>query len=555
MSGPARGAGASGRAGGGGRGHAAPVREAGDEGRLPAPAAENEQIARRRAKLATLREAGRPYPNDFRPNATAALVRDECEGLDEEALATRRYRIAGRMMTRRVMGKASFAHLQDGSGRLQLYVRRDDLPDGAYQDFRRFDIGDIVGAEGVAFRTRTGELSLRVDGLRLLAKALRPLPEKFHGLADRETRYRQRYLDLIMNEAAREAFRTRTRVVDFVRRFFAARGFLEVETPMMQPLAGGAVARPFETWHHALGIPLFLRIAPELYLKRLVVGGFERVFEINRNFRNEGLSTRHNPEFTMLEFYQAYADYRELMDLTEDLLRSLAADESERTPGGGRAEDRHAIEWQGHRIDFGPPFERLSVRDAVLRQVPGLSADDLENPDRVRAAARDLGIPLSEGAGPGKAFVEIFEREVEPRLIAPTFITRYPVEVSPLSRRSDDDPSVADRFELFIGGREIANGFSELNDPDDQADRFRDQARQRSGGDDEAMVFDEDYVTALEYAMPPTAGEGIGIDRLVMLFANAASIRDVILFPHLRPVGVRETDPEPERADPPENEG
>ena len=537
------GAGAGGEGGAGHRrpdGAVPPGREA------PAAAApENEQVARRREKLAALRDAGNPYPNDFRPTATAGAIRGECEGLDDDALGARRYRIAGRMMSRRVMGKASFAHVQDGSGRLQLYVRREDLPDGAYADFRRWDIGDLVGAEGVAFRTRTGELSLRVSELRLLAKALRPLPEKFHGLTDRETRYRRRYLDLIMNEEARETFRTRTRVVDFVRRFFAERGFLEVETPMMQPLAGGAVARPFETWHHALDMPLFLRIAPELYLKRLVVGGFERVFEINRNFRNEGLSTRHNPEFTMLEFYQAYADYRDLMDLTEVLLRSLAAGEARLRGEGGAGEEgpgtgEPVVEWQGHRIDFGPPFERLSVRDAVLRHAPGITAEDLDDPDRIRAAARARGIALGDEAGPGKALVEIFEREAEPRLIAPTFITRYPVEVSPLSRRSDGDPDVADRFELFIGGREIANGFSELNDPDDQAERFREQARQRSGGDDEAMVFDEDYVTALEYGMPPTAGEGIGIDRLVMLFTGAASIRDVILFPHLRPAGAPE---------------
>ena len=521
------------------------------------PVPENEQVARRREKLAALRAAGNPYPNDFRPTASTAEVRAECEGLDEDALGSRRYRIAGRMMTRRIMGKASFAHLQDGAGRLQLYVRRDDLPEGAYQAFRRWDIGDVIGVEGVAFRTRTGELSLRVESLRPLAKALRPLPEKFHGLTDRETRYRRRYLDLIMNEEARATFRTRARVVDFVRRFFAGRGYLEVETPMMQSLAGGAVARPFETWHHALDIPLFLRIAPELYLKRLVVGGFERVFEINRNFRNEGLSTRHNPEFTMLEFYQAYADYRELMVLTEELLRSLARAEAGHRAGaeggdgavdgstgngvrGGDGTGALAIEWQGHRIDFGPPFERLSVRDAVLRHGSwaGIGAADLDDPQRIRSTALRLGIALGDEAGPGKALMEIFEHVAEPRLIDPTFITHYPTEVSPLSRRSDDDPDVADRFELFIGGREIANGFSELNDPDDQAERFRDQARQRTGGDDEAMVYDEDYVTALEYGMPPTAGEGIGIDRLVMLFTGAASIRDVILFPHLRPTGV-----------------
>ena len=549
------------------RGGASPPERAASDAPPPAPAPENEQVARRREKLAALREAGDPYPNDFRPTATAADVRRECDGLDEDTLAARRFRIAGRMMTRRVMGKASFAHLQDGSGRLQLYVRRDDLPDGAYRDFRRWDVGDLVGAEGVAFRTRTGELSLRVDALRLLAKALRPLPEKFHGLTDRETRYRRRYLDLIMNEEARETFRTRARVVEFVRRFFLERGFLEVETPMMHPLAGGAAARPFETWHHALDMPLYLRVAPELYLKRLVVGGFERVFEINRNFRNEGLSTRHNPEFTMLEFYQAYSDHHALMDLTEALLRSLAGAEARqrRAEGGGggegqgredgrggesgrggedgRGDGEPVIEWQGSRIDFGPPFERLSVRDAVLRHAAGLTAEDLDDPLRVREAARARGIPLDREAGPGKALVELFEHEAEPRLVAPTFVTHYPVEVSPLSRRSDRDPSVADRFELFIGGREIANGFSELNDPDDQAERFREQARRRSAGDEEAMLYDEDYVTALEYGMPPTAGEGIGIDRLVMLFTGAASIRDVILFPHLRPAGGAEPGP------------
>ena len=559
--------------------------QGGESGRAGPPAPENEQIARRREKLAALREAGHPYPNDFRPTAVTADVHEECGGLeDEAALASHRFRVAGRLMTRRVMGKASFAHLQDGAGRLQLYVRRDELPEGAYRDFRRWDVGDLIGAEGVAFRTRTGELSLRVESLRLLAKALRPLPEKFHGLADRETRYRRRHLDLIMNEPARETFRIRSRMVGFIRRFFADRGFLEVETPMMQPLAGGAVARPFETWHHALGIPLYLRVAPELYLKRLVVGGFERVFEINRNFRNEGLSTRHNPEFTMLEFYQAYADYRDLMDLTEELLRSLARDvagagkgsggrpwrpppfrsgrprgvsgeDRGRSPAvrlppgaaalddaagrsadhGAEAPDGVVVEWQGHRMDFGRPFERLSVRDAVLRHAAGVAAEDLDDPEKVRAAARGFGIALGDEAGSGKALVEIFEREVEPRLIAPTFITHYPIEVSPLSRRSDADPSVADRFELFIGGREIANGFSELNDPDDQADRFRAQARQRSAGNQEAMVFDRDYVEALEYGLPPTAGEGIGIDRLVMLFTGSASIRDVILFPHMRP--------------------
>ena len=427
------------------------------------------------------------------------------------------------------MGKASFAHLEDGSGEsIQLYVRRDDLPEGLYnQQFKKWDIGDIVGAQGQAFRTNKGELSVKVDNLRLLTKALRPLPEKFHGLADQETKYRQRYLDLLSNRASREVFRRRSQVISAIREFFVAREFLEVETPMMHPIAGGAAARPFETYHNALGMPLYLRIAPELYLKRLVVGGFERVFEVNRNFRNEGLSTQHNPEFTMLEFYQAYADFHELMDLTESLLRELAL----------KVVGSTDVPYQGEVFDLGAPFARLTMFDSVLEHNPSIDRNALSDPQGIRRVAEDLGAKIEPEHGPGKVLTEIFEHTVEAKLRNPTFITAYPTEVSPLARRSDDNPDVTDRFEFFIGGREIANGFSELNDAEDQSERFRAQVASREAGDEEAMPFDEDYVTALEYGMPPTAGEGIGIDRLVMLLTDSASIRDVILFPHMRPAG------------------
>ncbi len=430
------------------------------------------------------------------------------------------------MMSRRVMGKASFVHLQDMSGRIQLYLQRDALPAGAYEQFKKdWDVGDILGAEGRLFKTKTGELSVQCDDVRLLTKSLRPLPEKFHGLTDQESRYRQRYLDLIMNEASRRTFRTRTRIVQFVRAYLDGRGFLEVETPMMQVIPGGAAARPFVTHHNALDMQLFLRIAPELYLKRLVVGGFEKVYEINRNFRNEGLSTRHNPEFTMVEFYEAYADYHDLMDLTEDMLRRLT----------GEILGSTTVSYQGETYDFGRPFERMTVGESILRFNPGLSAADLDSVEGARAVAQGLGIPLKEGWGLGKIQIEIFEKTVEARLLDPTFITAYPTEVSPLARRSDQDPFVTDRFEFFVGGREIANGFSELNDAEDQAERFRRQVQAKEAGDDEAMHFDADYVRALEHGMPPTAGEGIGIDRLVMLLTDSPSIRDVLLFPHMRP--------------------
>ena len=491
---------------------------------------DNEQIAQRRAKLAAWRATGSAYPNDFRRNVMAGELHAHYDHKTAEVLEARpvRVAVAGRMMSRRIMGKASFAHLQDMSGRIQLFVQRDALPEGLYNEgFKKWDIGDILGAEGVLFKTKTGELSVKVDTLRLLAKALRPLPEKYHGLTDQELKYRQRYLDLIMNEATRETFRLRARLINHIRQFLIERGFLEVETPMMQAIPGGALARPFKTHHNALDMELFLRVAPELYLKRLVVGGFEKVFEINRNFRNEGLSTRHNPEFTMLEFYEAYATYEDLMDLTEEMLRDLA-----RTLLGGTR-----LHYQGRDYDFGRPFTRLTVKEAVLKWNPDIEPARLDDLEALRAIAAAKGVEVKESYGTGKLLLEVYEKTVEPNLMDPTFITAYPVEVSPLSRRNDRDPSVADRFELIIGGREIANGFSELNDPEDQAERFRRQAEEKAAGDEEAMHFDADYIRALEYGMPPAAGEGIGIDRLVMLFTDSPSIRDVLLFPHMRPEG------------------
>jgi lysyl-tRNA synthetase class 2 len=487
----------------------------------------SDQLALRRAKLAEIRARGPAFPNDFRRDALAADLRARFAGLPTEALEGDpvRVRVAGRMMTRRVMGKASFAHLQDGSGgRIQVYVRGDALPAGLYEEFKRWDLGDIVGAVGTLFRTKTDELSVRVEELRLLTKSLRPLPEKWHGLADTETRYRQRYLDLLMNEASRRTFEVRARVTEHLRRFLTGRGYLEVETPMMQAIPGGAVARPFVTHHNALGMDLYLRIAPELYLKRLVVGGLERVFEINRNFRNEGVSTQHNPEFTMLEFYQAYADYRDLMELTEEMLRGLATEVLGRT----------TVAYQGETLDFGRPFDRLTVKEAILRYNGGVAPAELEDLDAARRVAERLEVPVKQAWGLGKVQVEVFEKTVEQQLRHPTFVTAYPTEVSPLARRNDADPFVTDRFELFVAGREIANGFSELNDAEDQAERFRAQAAERDAGDLEAMYYDEDFVTALEYGLPPTAGEGVGVDRLVMLLTDSPSIRDVLLFPHLR---------------------
>jgi lysyl-tRNA synthetase class 2 len=489
---------------------------------------ENKLIAQRREKLEQIRQQGVAFPNDFRRNVVAGELHAHYGEIDAAELETRnvRAKLAGRIMSRRVMGKASFAHLQDMSGRIQLFVQRDLLGSDEYAWFKKeLDIGDIVGVTGQLFRTKTGELSIKVDQLRLLTKSLRPLPEKWHGLSDTESRYRQRYLDLIMNEATRETFRVRTRLVQRIRDYLNEHAFIEVETPMMQAIPGGAVARPFVTHHNALDMQLFLRIAPELYLKRLVVGGLERVYEINRNFRNEGLSTRHNPEFTMLELYQAYADYHDLMDLSEALIRDLA----ERVLGTTE------LRYQGETYDLGQAFARMTVRESILHFNPDIDAADLDDPDAARNLAERLGIHLKDSYGLGKIQVEIFEKTVEARLMQPTFITAYPTEVSPLARQNDGDPFVTDRFELFIGGREIANGFSELNDPEDQAERFRKQVADKEAGDLEAMHFDADYICALEHGMPPTAGEGIGIDRLVMLFTDSASIRDVLLFPHMRP--------------------
>jgi lysyl-tRNA synthetase, class II len=488
---------------------------------------EAQLIAQRRAKLERLRETGRAYRNDFRRDSLARDLRARFADSSAEDLEASpvRVKIAGRMMTQRVMGKASFAHLQDMSGQIQLYVKRDALPEGVYAEFKKWDLGDIVGACGVMFRTQKGELSVLVDEIHLITKALRPLPEKWHGLTDLESRYRQRYLDLIMNDATRNVFETRSAIIECLRHFLNQRGFLEVETPMMQVIPGGATARPFITHHHSLDMSLFLRVAPELYLKRLLVGGMEKVFEINRNFRNEGLSTRHNPEFTMLEFYEAYADYEDLMDLTETMLRTVAVDVLGTT----------RFDYQGESYDFGKPFERMTVTESILAFNQDIGAADLADAGLARAAAARLQIPLEPSYGLGKIQIEIFEKTVEPALEGPVFITGYPAEVSPLARRSDRDAFITDRFEFFVAGREIANGFSELNDPDDQAERFRAQVEAKDGGDAEAMHFDEDYICALEHGMPPAAGEGIGIDRLVMLLTDAASIRDVLLFPHMRP--------------------
>jgi len=489
---------------------------------------ENELIRQRREKLDIWRNKTQAFPNTFKPEHLANELIAQYGDIEKEALEQQAVEvsIAGRMMSRRIMGKASFAHLQDRTDRMQVYVARDALPEGFYNEsFKKWDIGDIVAAKGVLFKTNKGELSVKVSHIELLVKSLRPLPEKFHGLTDKETSYRQRYVDLIMNEDSRNVFKVRSKIVSFIRNFLIEKEFLEVETPMMQAIPGGAVARPFVTHHNALDMKLFLRIAPELYLKRLVVGGFERVFEINRNFRNEGLSTRHNPEFTMLEFYQAYADYHDLMDITEEMLRGIA----QTVTSSG------VVRYQDQDIDFNQAFRRMTVAESILHFNPKLSEADLQDRSALAAYAEGLKVMIKDSYGLGKIQIEIFEKTVEEKLAEPTFITAYPVEVSPLSRRNDDDDFVTDRFELFIAGREIANGFSELNDPEDQADRFQQQVAEKDAGDNEAMHFDADYIRALEYGMPPTAGEGIGIDRLVMLFTDSPSIRDVLLFPHMRP--------------------
>src|SRR5471030_125462 len=493
---------------------------------------ENQIIAERRAKLTELRKHGNAFPNYFKRNDLAADLHAAHDAKSNEEIEGTpvNVAVAGRMLLKRVMGKASFASIQDLSGknmdgRIQLYITNDHAGVAVHEVFKHWDLGDILGAEGTLFKTKTGELSVRVAKLCLLTKSLRPLPEKFHGLTDQEQRYRQRYVDLITNPEARKVFSVRSQIIQAIRGFMVGKGYLEVETPMMHPIPGGAAAKPFETHHNALDMQLFLRIAPELYLKRLVVGGHEKVFEINRNFRNEGVSTRHNPEFTMLEFYQAYADYEDNMDLTEELFRELAqlVLGSTDVPYGDKV------------FHFGEPFVRLSVFDSILKYNPELTADDLTDIDKARAIAKKAGAKVLGFEGLGKLQVMIFEELVEHKLEQPHFITQYPFEVSPLARRNDDNPNVTDRFELFIGGREIANAYSELNDAEDQAERFMAQVADKDAGDDEAMHYDADFVRALEYGMPPTAGEGIGIDRLVMLLTNSPSIRDVILFPHMRP--------------------
>jgi lysyl-tRNA synthetase class 2 len=489
--------------------------------------AEHEQVLVRRKKLAELVRLGcAAYPNDFRPRDTAADLLGRWNETPATELESRPVAVAlaGRLVAIRDFGKAAFAHLQDATGRLQIYVQRAEVGDETWARFRQLDLGDIVGVEGKLFRTKTNELTVQASTVRYLAKALQPLPEKWHGLQDVERRYRQRYLDLVANPETREVFRKRALLLQGLRAFFTARGFLEVETPMMQAIAGGALARPFVTHHNTLDIDLYLRIAPELYLKRLVVGGMDRVFELNRNFRNEGMSTEHNPEFTMLEFYQAYATYTDLMDLTETLFVELA-----RQLTGGLV-----LPWGEHTIDLTPPWTRLTVKDAVATYT-GIARADVEDETKLRSYAATHAIPVPDDAPYGKVLIELFEKTGENNLIQPTFITEYPVEVSPLARSNDADPTIVDRFELFIGGRELANGFSELNDPAEQRARFEMQLRAKAGGDVEAHAMDEDYVRALEHGMPPTAGEGIGIDRLAMLLTNSPSIRDVILFPQLRP--------------------
>ena len=488
---------------------------------------ENEIVALRRNHLQELREQGQPFPNDFRRTHLATELHEahsesSKESLQESAVPTT---VAGRVVLRRLMGKASFITLQDVSGRIQLYVRQDELGDKAYGEFKRWDLGDIVGASGTLMRTNKGELSIAVQEIRLLSKSIRPLPEKHKGLTDTETRYRQRYLDLIVNEESRNVFIRRAQVIDGIRRFFIDRDFMEVETPMMQATPGGATAAPFITHYNALDVDMYLRVAPELNLKRLVVGGFEQVFEINRNFRNEGMSTKHSPEFTMLEFYWAYHDYNDLMDLTEALLKEVTQSVLGTT----------SFTFQEKDIDLSKPIKRLTLIEAILEFNPHIDAAELEDAKTLAALADKVGVEVEDHWGAGKLLMEIFEAVVEDKIEQPLFVTQHPAEVSPLARRNDENPEVTDRFELFVMGREIANGFSELNDAEDQAARFREQAVARESGDDEAMYYDEDYIMALEHGLPPTAGEGIGVDRLVMMLTDSPSIRDVVLFPHMRP--------------------
>jgi lysyl-tRNA synthetase class 2 len=486
----------------------------------------NQIIEERRSKLSKLREAGNAFPNDFEREDMAQALHNQHGDKDKETLEELQVRatVAGRIMLKRVMGKASFATIQDMSGQVQLYINNAGIGEEEHAAFKHWDLGDIVGASGILFKTKTGELSIRVSSLRLLTKSLRPLPEKFHGLTDQEQRYRQRYVDLIVTPEAKRNFEIRSKAIQILRTFFTDRGYLEVETPMMQSIPGGATAKPFITHHNALDMQLYLRVAPELYLKRLVVGGFEKVFEINRNFRNEGISTKHNPEFTMLEFYEAFRDYQYLMNLTETMLKEL----TETCVGSAQ------ITYQGHEIDFAQPFQRLTMAEAISAHNEQYSRDQLTDLDFLREELTKRKVTYYPTDEIGMLQLKLFEETTEEKLIQPTFIIAHPTDVSPLARSNDVHPEVTDRFELFIAGREIANGFSELNDPEDQAERFKNQAEAKAQGDDEAMFYDSDYIRALEYGMPPTAGEGIGIDRLIMLLTDSASIREVILFPQMR---------------------
>ena len=487
----------------------------------------NDLISQRIKKLEELRSIGiNPYGNSFRVNDSSGAITDKYSSLSAEELAAKQHHctLAGRIIALRSFGKAAFAHIQDNDGRIQIYVKKDGVGEDAYSVFKKVDIGDFIGIDGILFRTKTGELTIEVEKFSILSKSIRPLPEKWHGLTDIEARYRQRYVDLIVNSDVKNVFKTRSRIIKEIRDYLDSHGFLEVETPMMQPIPGGATARPFKTHHNALGIDLYLRIAPELYLKRLIIGGFERVYEINRNFRNEGLSIKHNPEFTMLEFYMTYSDYNDLMILTEEMITTL----SNKITGGMK------ISAWGHEIDLTPPWDRLTLRDSVIKYT-NIDKKVLEDRNLAIEWARREEIPVKGDESLARIILEIFEKKVEEHLIKPTFIIDYPTEISPLARRKNDDPDITERFELYIAGIEVANAFSELTDPEDQRQRFLEQEKERAVGDEEAHKMDEDFIRALEYGMPPTAGEGIGIDRVVMLFTGQRSIRDVILFPHMRP--------------------
>jgi len=487
---------------------------------------ENDLIIERRKKLTAIREKGSAYPNDFRRNCLAEELHLNYDKHDAETLKKEKIKVsvAGRMMAKRVMGKASFIKLQDRSAQIQIRLESNSLVDGLYQDFKKWDVGDIVGATGSLFRTKTGELTIMAVDLQLLTKSLRPLPEKFHGLTDQEIRYRQRYVDLIMNQKSRDVFKQRTQIITYIRSFLDSQDFMEVETPMMQSMPGGAIARPFETHHNALDMKLYLRIAPELFLKRLTVGGIEKVYEINRSFRNEGVSTQHNPEFTMLELYWAYADYKDLMNMIEVLVRGLSE----------RIYNSKTITYQDSKIDFSKAFTSMTMEEVIIKYHPNIEKNNIREREYLANFAKKINIEILDTYDSGKIQIEIFDKTCESKLLEPTFIYSYPIEVSPLSRRNDKDPFVADRFEFFVAGKELANGFSELNDPEDQEERFRQQAAKRQAGDHEAMPYDYDYIRALEYGLPPTAGLGVGIDRLVMLLTDTPSIRDVLLFPHMR---------------------